>query len=64
MLSFDIIIKGVFLIILAVCEFIAETLSCQTQKLLSDNMAAKHLITFLIIYLQLDLYHQTNRLTR
>tara|TARA_B100001093_G_scaffold136049_3_gene128587 strand:- start:3851 stop:4426 length:576 start_codon:yes stop_codon:yes gene_type:complete len=43
--------KGIFLLILAVMgNFIAETLGCKTQKLLSDNMLVKHLVTFLILY--------------
>ncbi len=38
-------IKGIFLLILGVSgNFVAETLGCKTQKLLSENMFAKHFI--------------------
>lgn len=43
--------KGIFLLILAIMgNFVAETLGCKTQKLLSDSMLVKHLVTFLILY--------------
>jgi len=45
------IIKGIFLLILAISgNFIAEILSCPTQRLLTNNMYAKHTITLLILY--------------
>ena len=45
------IIKGIFLLILAISgNFIAETLSCKTQRLLTNNITAKHIITILIFY--------------
>ena len=48
--KFD-IIKGIFLLILAISgNFIAETLSCKTQRLLTNNIIAKHIITILILY--------------
>lgn len=47
----DAIIKGIFLLILAISgNFIAETLGCKTQKLLKENMVVKHIVIFLIIY--------------
>ena len=47
-------IKGIFLIILGVSgNFVAETLGCKTQKLLSENMFAKHIIIYFIIYFAL-----------
>lgn len=47
-------IKGIFLLILAVSgNFVAETLGCKTQKLLSEDMFAKHIIIYLIIYFAL-----------
>ena len=43
--------KGVFLLILAIAgNFIAETLGCKSQKLLSENMYAKHFISLFILY--------------
>ena len=44
-------IRSVFLLILAVSgNFVAETIGCKTQKLLQENMIAKHFITLLILY--------------
>lgn len=45
------ILKGVFLLVLAIAgNFVAETLGCKTQKLLSENMFAKHFISIFILY--------------
>lgn len=45
------IIRGIFLLLLAISgNFIAETLSCKSQQLLTNNMYAKHFITILILY--------------
>jgi hypothetical protein len=47
--------KGIFLLILAVAgNFVAETLGCKTQKLLSENMLAKHFVIILILYFAID----------
>ena len=49
------LIKGIFLLVVAVCgNFVAETLGCQTQKLLSNNMFAKQFVILLTIYFALD----------
>ena len=51
----DNIIKGIFLLILALCgNFIAEILGCKTQQLLSKNMYYKHFITLTILYFAID----------
>ena len=48
-------IKGIFLLILGVSgNFVAETLGCKTQKLLTENMLAKQAVIFMIIYFALD----------
>ena len=48
------IIQGVFLLMLAVSgNFVAETLSCQAQKLLTENMYVKNGVIILIIYFSL-----------
>ena len=48
-------IAGIFLLVLAVSgNFIAETMGCKTQKLLTENMYAKHIITFLLVYFAMD----------
>ena len=47
--------KGIFLLILAVAgNFVAETLGCKSQKLLSNNMYAKHFVIILILYFAID----------
>ena len=47
----NIIMLGLFLLVLAVSgNFLSETLSCQSQKLLTDNMIAKQMIIVLVIY--------------
>jgi magnesium-transporting ATPase (P-type) len=49
-----IMIQGIFLLILAVSgNFVAETMSCQAQKILSENMYVKHGIIVLITYFSL-----------
>ena len=48
------VITGIFLLILAVSgNFVAEVMSCQTQKILSENMYLKHLVIILITYFSL-----------
>ena len=48
-------LKGIFLIVLGVCgNFVAETLGCKTQKLLSENMFAKQFVILLIVYFAID----------
>ena len=48
------IITGIFLLILAVSgNFVAETMSCQSQKVLSENMFVKHAVIILITYFSL-----------
>ena len=45
------IIKGLLFLILAISgNFIAETLSCPIQKLLTENIYVKHIVTILILY--------------
>ena len=49
------VIKGIYLLFLAVAgNFIAETLSCKTQKLLTNNIYVKQVITFLILFFALS----------
>ena len=56
-------IVGIFLLILAVCgNFVAETLSCQFQKLLSTNMMAKNLVIIMIIYFAIGFTNSDNNL--
>ena len=49
-------IKGIFLLILtAASNFNSETLGCQTQTLLNNNMLAKHLLNLALIYFAINL---------
>jgi hypothetical protein len=49
------IIDGLFLLFLAITgNFIAETLGCQTQKLLTNSTMAKQMMTFFIIFFTID----------
>ena len=52
--QYESILKATFLIILSVAgNFLAETLGCQTQTLL-NNMYAKHVLIFFVIYFTID----------
>ena len=55
MFSIENIIKGVFLLLLAVAgNFIPETLGCKTQDLLNNSMFAKQLILVIILYFTIN----------
>ena len=57
----DNIMNGVLLLILAISgNFIAETLGCRAQKLLTENMLAKHVVILFIIYFSLVLASKNN----
>lgn len=52
--QYESILKATFLIVLSVAgNFLAETLGCQTQTLL-NNMYAKHILIFFVIYFTID----------
>jgi hypothetical protein len=52
--NIKILIKGIFLLVLAISgNFIAETLGCKTQKLLQNSMVAKHGVILFMIYFAL-----------
>lgn len=54
------LVKALFFLILAICgNFLAETLSCQTQKMFR-NMYAKHIILFFLIYFTINITTNTN----
>lgn len=53
------LVKALFFLILAICgNFLAETLSCQTQKMFK-NMYAKHVILFFLIYFTINITTNT-----
>ena len=55
-------ITGIFLLILAVSgNFVAETLGCKSQKLLSENMFEKNIIIILVIYFALGITDPNNK---
>jgi hypothetical protein len=55
------IIKGIFLIILAEYgNFVADTVGCNTQKFLSDNILAKQFIIVMIIYFSINFTSDTD----
>mgnify|MGYP000930985624 FL=1 len=55
------VVTGIFLLVLAVSgNFIAETLGCKSQKLLSENMYAKNIIIILIVYFALGVTDEEN----
>jgi hypothetical protein len=55
------LIKGVFLLLLAVSgNFVGETLGCQTQYLMTNNMIVKQLIIYFLIYFTVDFTSQQN----
>lgn len=50
-------IRGVFLLILAIAGgFTAETLGCRSRKLLYENMLAKHITSFSILYFSIGVF--------
>ena len=63
MIDFNDITRGIFLLVLAICgNFVAETLGCKTQKLLSENMYAKHFISIFILYFSVGFVNSDNPL--
>ena len=55
------IIKGIFLIILAEYgNFVADTVGCNTQKFLSENILAKQFIIIMIIYFSINFTSDTD----
>lgn len=61
MFSIENLIKGVFLLLLAVAgNFIPETLGCQTQNLLNNSMVAKQIILVVILYFTINFQNSSN----
>ena len=49
-------IHGVFFLILLLCgNFVAQLLGCKTQKMLRENMYAKYIIAFIILFFSMNL---------
>lgn len=49
------IIKGIMLLFLAISgNFVAETLSCQVQRVFSNNMIIKQVLVFFILYFTIN----------
>ena len=50
------LMKGLFLLILAIsANFVGNLLGCKTQKLLTENILAKHIVLLFLIYFTVDL---------
>lgn len=64
MFSFDSYIdksNGIFLLILALCgNFVAETLSCKVQKVLTNNRFLKYLVVYFTIYFSITITSEEN----
>lgn len=57
----DSFIKGVMLLALAVMgNYVGEILNCKTQKLLTENMIAKHVVMLLILIFAVDFASSTS----
>lgn len=53
--------KGLFLIFLAISgNFLAQTLGCKFQDLMNNNMIAKYIFVFLIIYFTVNFTSSSN----
>jgi hypothetical protein len=49
------IVKGIFLLILVVAgNFVGETLGCQTQKIMMENMYVKQALVLMLIYFTIN----------
>ena len=60
----NILIKGALLVFLAMSgNFLAELLGCKTQKLLAENMWAKHIILIFSIYFAVGFTTNLNPVT-
>lgn len=58
MLPTNYLIRGIMLLLVGVSgNFTASTLGCSTQRFLRDNMYAKHVVAFLILYFAIDFSH-------
>ena len=45
------VIKSIFLMLLAISGgYVAQTLGCKTQKLLTENMSVKHIVIIMLIF--------------
>lgn len=54
------IIKSIFLLILAISGgYVAQTLGCKTQKLLTENMYVKHVVILMIIYFTSSIFNES-----
>lgn len=53
--------NGIFLLILALCgNFLAETLSCKLQKVLTNNRLLKYLVVYFTIYFSITITSNQN----
>ena len=56
------IVKGLGIIFLLIsASFLGESLGCQIQKILANNIYAKHLLIFISIYFSIDMFSNKSR---
>ena len=61
MINLDFSIKGLFLLILALSGgYVSETLGCQTQNFITNNMDAKYILIFFLLYYSIHFTNSTN----
>tara|TARA_B100000945_G_scaffold117578_1_gene93457 strand:- start:114 stop:671 length:558 start_codon:yes stop_codon:yes gene_type:complete len=57
----EMFLYGVIALIIAICSnYVGNVLNCKTQKILNDNMSAKHLIILLGIFVSIDALYTAN----
>ena len=57
----EMFLYGVIALIIAICSnYVGNVLNCHTQKILNDNMSAKHLIILLGIFVSIDALYTAN----
>ena len=54
------IIKSIFLMLLAISGgYVAQTLGCKTQNLLTNNLYVKHIVIIMLIYFTSNVFGET-----
>ena len=54
------IIKSIFLMLLAISGgYVAQTLGCKTQNLLTNNLYVKHIVIIMLIYFTSSVFGET-----
>lgn len=60
--NIDDLIKSIFLMLLALSGgYVAQTLGCKTQKLLTENMYVKHIVIIMLIYFTSSVFSEDKK---